>query len=60
MPDDEPVPADSEEIDLATFNEEFVAADRGYTEVSADARDRAARAELTRLVKAILTDRHRC
>ncbi len=59
MPDDEPVPTEDEEIDLATFNEEFVVADRGFTEVSAEAKDRAASAELTRLVEAILTDRHR-
>ena len=37
MPDDEPVPTEDEEIDLATFNEEFIVADRGFTEVSAEA-----------------------
>jgi hypothetical protein len=59
LPDDEPVPEEDEEIDLATFNEEFVVADRGFIEVSAEAQDRAASAELTRLVAAMLTDRHR-
>jgi hypothetical protein len=59
LPDDEPVPDEDEEIDLATFNEEFVVADRGFIEVSAEAQDRAASAELTRLVEAMLTDRHR-
>lgn len=59
MPDDEEVPAEEEEIDLETFNEEFIAADRGLVEVSAETRDRAARAELTRLIKAIITDRHK-
>ena len=58
MPDDEPVPTEDEEIDLATFYEEFVKADRGFAEVSAEAKDRAASADLTRLVKAIVTDRH--
>jgi hypothetical protein len=58
MPEDEPVPTEDEEIDLATFNEEFVVADRGFTEVSAEAQDRAASAELTRLVEALLTDRN--
>jgi hypothetical protein len=59
MPDDEPVPTEDEEIDLATFNEEFVMADRGFTEVSAEAKDRAASAEFTRLVEAIVENRHR-
>ena len=59
MPDDEPVPTEDEEIDLATFNEEFVMADRGFSEVSAEAKDRAASAEFTRLVEAIVENRHR-
>jgi hypothetical protein len=59
MPDDEPVPTEDEEIDLATFNEEFVVADRGFTEVSAEVKDRAASAELTRLAEAIVETRHR-
>ncbi len=58
MPDDEPVPAEDEEIDLATFNEEFLVADRGLAEVSAEAEDRAARVELTRLIAAIVENRH--
>lgn len=59
MPEDEPVPTEDEEIDLTTFNEKFVVADRGFTEVSAEAQDRAASAELTRLVEAIVENRHR-
>ncbi len=59
MPDDEPVPAEDEEIDLETFNEEFIAADRGLVEVSAEAHDRAGRAELARLINAIMTNRHK-
>ena len=59
MPDDEPVPAEDEEIDLETFNEEFIVADRGFTEVSAEAQDRAASADLARLIEAIVTDRHK-
>ena len=58
MPDDEPVPEQDEEIDLATFNEEFIVADRGFIEVSAEAQDRAARVELTRLIAAIVENRH--
>jgi hypothetical protein len=59
MPDDEPVPAEDEEIDVETFNEEFIVADRGFTEVSAETQDRAASAELARLIEAIVTDRHK-
>ena len=59
MPDDEPVPAEDEEIDLETFNEEFIVADRGFTEVSAEAQDRAASADLARLIDAIVTDCHK-
>ena len=59
LPEDEPVPSEDEEIDLATFNEEFIVADRGFVEVSAEAKDRAARADLTHLVEAIVRDRHK-
>jgi len=59
MPDDEPVPTEEEEIDLETFNEEFIAGDRGSIEVSAEARDSASGAELGRLIKAIVTDRQK-
>jgi hypothetical protein len=59
LPEDEPVPADEEEIDLATFYEEFIKADRGLAEVSAEAKSPAAKASLTKLIEAILADRHR-
>ncbi len=59
MPEDEEVPAEEEEIDLETFNEEFIAKDRGLVEVSAEAQDRAARAALMRLIEAIVTNRHK-
>jgi len=59
MPDDEPVPTEDEEIDLETFNEEFIVADRGYVEVSAEAQDRAADGELGRLIEAIVTNSHK-
>lgn len=59
LPEDEPVSAEDEEIALETFNEEFIAADRGSIEVSAEAQDGAASAELARLIKAIVTDRQK-
>lgn len=60
LPEDEPVSAaEDEEIALETFNEEFIAADRGSIEVSAEAQDGAAGTELARLIKAIVTDRQK-
>ena len=58
LPDDEPVPEDDEEIDLPTFYEEFIKADRGLAEVSAEVENQAAKANLTRVLDAILKDRH--
>jgi hypothetical protein len=58
LPDDEPVPATDEEIDLPTFYEEFIKADRGLAEVSAEVENSTAKANLTRLLNAILKDRH--
>jgi hypothetical protein len=59
LPEDEPVPTDEEEIDLATFYEEFIKADRGLADVSAEVEGPAAKASLTKLLEAILEDRHR-
>ena len=59
LPEDEPAPATEEEIDLATFYEEFIKADRGLAEVTAEAESPAAKASLTKLLEAILADRHR-
>jgi hypothetical protein len=58
LPEEEPVPAGDEEIDLATFYEEFIAADRGLAEVSAEAEGTDAKASLVRVLDAILKDRH--
>lgn len=59
LPEDEPVPAGEEEIDLATFYEEFVGQDRGLAEVSAEAEGYDGKESLVRLLDAILKDRHR-
>ncbi len=58
LPEDEPVPAGEEEIDLATFYDDFIAADRGLAEVSAEAETADDRASLNRVLDAILKDRH--
>jgi len=58
LPEDEPVPEGDEDIDLATFYEEFVTADRGLAEVSAEVASRDAKASLGLLLGAILKDRH--
>lgn len=58
LPEDEPAAPDEEEIDLATFYEEFLAEDRGLAETSAEVDGPHAKAALARLFKAILTDRH--
>ena len=58
LPEEQPVPAGDEEIDLATFYEEFIAADRGLAEVSAEAEGTDAKASLVRVLDAILKDRH--
>jgi hypothetical protein len=58
LPEDEPVPETEEELDLPTFYEEFIKANRGVAEVSLDAESPAAKAQATRVLNAILTDQH--
>lgn len=58
LPEDEPVPTGDEEIDLATFCEEFMTADRGLAEVSAEVAGPDAETSLGLLLDAILKDRH--
>ncbi len=57
LPEDEPVPETEEELDLPTFYEEFIKADRGLAEVSVEAESPAAKAQAKRVLDAILTDR---
>ena len=59
LPDDEPVPAGEEEIDLPTFYDEFIRADRGLSEVSAEAEGPGAKGSLTRVLDAMRADRHK-
>lgn len=58
LPEDESVPEDPEEIDLETFNTEFVAPDRGTVYVSVSAATPEAKEEFDRLLPEIITDRH--
>ncbi len=58
-PEDEPVPSGEEEIDLATFEEQFIRPQRAMMEVEGEARDANAKRRLQRLLQAIETDRHR-
>ena len=58
MPEDEPVPETEEELDLPTFYEEFIKAERGFAEVSVEVDSPAAKASFNRVLEAILTDRH--
>lgn len=58
LPEDEPIPEAEEEIDLLTLYEEFIKADRGIARVSAVVENPAAKANLNKVLKAMLTDRH--
>lgn len=58
VPMDEPVPEGEEEIDLPTFQKEFIKANRGIAEVNTEVEGPAAKASLNKLLRAMLTDRH--
>jgi len=58
LPGDEPSAVEDEEIDLATFFEQFIESESGVIFVSLEAANDAARARFDALLSAILTDRH--
>ncbi len=58
LPEGESVPSGEEDIDLATFYEDFIKADRGLAEVSAEVESGGAKGALTRVLEAIREDRH--
>ncbi len=58
VPMEEPVPEGEEEIDLPTFQKEFIKANRGIAEVNTEVEGPAAKASLNKLLRAMLTDRH--
>lgn len=58
LPEDEPVPEGEEEIDLATFSQEFVKGGRGVAEVSVEVSDAAGKASFDQIFAAMLRDRH--
>lgn len=59
LPDEETAPEGEEEIDLATFYEDFIKRDRGLAEVSAEVESAAAKSSLTRVLDAMRQDRHK-
>ena len=56
LPEDEDAPEGEEDIDLATFEAEFIVLERGTAEVSLDAED--AHAKFNRILKRMLNDSH--
>lgn len=58
LPEDEAAPEGEEEIDLIAFNEEFIQADRGATDVSVEVASPAAKASFERVLNAMRTDQH--
>lgn len=58
LPDDEPAPEGEEEIDLDTFQAEFVAPGRALEDVTLEANTPQAKARFTRLLNQLLRDRH--
>ena len=57
-PDDEPVPEGEEEIDLETFESEFITPGRATEEMTLDAGTAEARAHFEALFADLLRDRH--
>ena len=58
LPEDEDAPEGEEDIDLATFEAEFIVPERGTAEVSLDAEDAHARSKFNRILKRMLNDSH--
>lgn len=58
LPEDEDTPEDEEELDLETFETEFIAPERGAVDVVLHAEDRHAKARFTRFIKEVLCDKH--
>lgn len=59
LPDEEPVPPGEEEIDLPTFYDEFIKADRGLGEVSAEVEGPGAKGSLTHVLNAMRQNLHK-
>jgi len=58
VPEDESVSEAEEEIDLGAFYEEFIKANRGTAEASAEVASAADKAGIARLLEAIIRDTH--
>ena len=59
LPEDEDAPDGEEEIDLQTFEADFIAPERGEAEVLLEAENAQARANFTRLLNHMLRNEHR-
>ena len=59
LPEDEDAHGEEEEIDLATFETEFIQPERGTPEVLLDAEDAHAKARFSQVFKQMLTGEHR-
>ncbi len=59
LPEDEDAPDGEEEIDLQTFEADFIAPERGEAEVLLEAENAQARANFTRLFNHMLRNEHR-
>lgn len=58
MPEDEAVPEDEEELDLPTFEAEFMTPERGAVDIVLQAEDGYAKARFARIFKEMLRDEH--
>lgn len=59
LPEDESVPEDAEEIDLETFNSDFIAPDTGAAYVSLESETPQGKHAFDRLLSEMIVDRHR-
>ena len=59
LPEDEDAPEGEEELDLQTFEADFIVPERGTAEVSLEAEDTQAKARFTRLLNHMLRNEHK-
>lgn len=59
VPEDEDAPEEEEEIDLQTFEADFILPERGTADISLEAEDAHAKASFTRLLNHMLRNEHK-
>ena len=59
VPEDEDAPEEEEEIDLQTFEADFILPGRGTADISLEAEDAHAKASFTRLLNHMLRNEHK-